>query len=86
MAETLRTGFWRQSIRKGSSLNQLIGPSSGLKLEQAYGINHARQIVGEAMTASGEQHAFLLTPSSKPWAIVVIALAGLLARRRRTRA
>jgi len=40
-----------------SNLNDLIDPSSGLKLTAAYGINDLGQIVGSAMAASGDQHA-----------------------------
>jgi probable HAF family extracellular repeat protein len=42
-------------------LNDMIPPTSGWYLEQAFGINNASQIVGVGRFA-GEEHAFLLMP------------------------
>jgi len=67
-----------------SNLNDLVDPSSALKLAAALGINDSGQIVGYGYTASGDQHAFLLTPIPEPQAVALLAAAGLLLRRRKS--
>ena len=67
-----------------TDLNTLIGPSSGLTLVQALGINDAGQIVGSAVTASGDTHAFLLTPVPETALVAVVACTAILLRRHRS--
>jgi probable HAF family extracellular repeat protein len=72
-------------------LNTLLDPSgTGWTLEEATDINLIEQIVGFGLNSSGQQHAFLLTPSSVtplPAALPLFAtglgVMGWLARRRR---
>jgi probable HAF family extracellular repeat protein len=45
------------------ALNNLIPPGSGFTLDDATAINDNGQIVANGHTASGQEHAFLLTPS-----------------------
>lgn len=52
-------------------LNTLVDPGSGMTLETAFAINDAGQIVGSAITAERETHAYLLTPRPAPVVNVV---------------
>jgi probable HAF family extracellular repeat protein len=49
---------------KLQDLNKMIPTGTGWVLIEADAINNAGQIVGMAMRANGEEHAFLLTPST----------------------
>lgn len=58
-------------------LNSLIDPGSGWTLESANDINDAGQIVGSGVNASGQRHAFLLTPTAavpEPSSLAMLAL------------
>jgi len=61
-------------------LNTLID-SSSWTLRQAYGINNNGWIVGDMTNASGDTHAFLLTP--EPATLLLFALGGLILRKSR---
>jgi probable HAF family extracellular repeat protein len=63
-----------------TDLNTLIDPSSGWTLEEANAINDSGWIVGTG-TISGQQYAFLLTPTPEPSTIVLLTIGsiGLLA-------
>jgi probable HAF family extracellular repeat protein len=67
-------------------LNSLLaGPNSGWMLESATGINNSGQIAGYG-TLDGQEHAFLLTPTTpEPGSGAVLAIGAivLLARRHR---
>lgn len=64
-------------------LNTLIAPGSGLRLAFATGINDSGQIVGGAITSSGDTHAFLLTPIPEPAGVSILLLGVATLRRRR---
>lgn len=49
-----------------TDLNTLLAVDTGWTLTSATGINELGQIVGTGLTADGDQHAFLLTPSAVP--------------------
>ncbi len=71
-----------------TDLNDLIDPASGWKLYGAGGINDAGQIVGWGYNSSGQQEAFLLTPTPEPSTLVllgigVVSLLAYVWRRRR---
>jgi hypothetical protein len=59
----------------------------GSTITYAYGINDPGQIVGSYIDASGNEQAFLATPTSSPepgtWAMILIGLAGVGAGRLR---
>ena len=46
------------------NLNDLIPPGSGFTLDNATAINDNGQIVVSGSNAPGQEHAFVLTPSS----------------------
>jgi probable HAF family extracellular repeat protein len=58
-------------------LNTLLVPGSGLTLISASGINDAGQIVGLALNAAGEQHAFRLDPVAAIPEPAMLTLAGM---------
>ena len=62
-------------------LNTVINPASGWSLSRAYAINESGWIVGEG-TLNGVTRAVLLTPIPEPAALLLMALAGFLVRRR----
>ena len=71
-------------------LNGLIPPSSGWNLLSGNAINDAGWIVGEGVNASGQTHAFLLTPTPEPSTLALlgagtIGLLGFAWRRRALR-
>jgi RHS repeat-associated protein len=49
-----------------TNLNELISPSDGWVLLQAYDINDAGQIAGYGTNSTGHTNAFLLTPGESP--------------------
>ena len=57
-------------------LNELVSPSSGWTLQEATAINENGQIVGQGTNASGQTHAFLLTPVPEP-SVFAMLLGGL---------
>ncbi|MHC5082911.1 MAG: DUF3466 family protein [Planctomycetota bacterium] len=63
-------------------LNHLIPPDSGWVLNSALDINESGQIVGGGLF-NGQQHAFLLTPVPEPATLSLLALGGLLLRKRK---
>ncbi|MBU1247714.1 MAG: hypothetical protein KKB70_03370 [Proteobacteria bacterium] len=68
-------------------MNSLIAPGSPLAmLFAAFDINDSGQIVGMGMTAGGDYHAFLATPTPLPAAFWLLApgLSGIFVLRRRT--
>ncbi|MBV9037887.1 MAG: DUF3466 family protein [Acidobacteriaceae bacterium] len=65
-------------------LNDLIDPSLGIRLTEAYGINDSGQIAAESL--EGQTRAFLLTPMPEPgtWALLGsggLVIIGMLRRR-----
>lgn len=54
-------------------LNDLITPTSGWELKEAWAINNAGQIVGYGANPSGKTHAFLLNPLPAGWRKVIEA-------------
>jgi len=68
-------------------LNDYLEPcGDGWTLYEAYGINNDGYIVGRGRNASGQSHAFLLTPIPEPATMGLLAIGGgfaLLRRRRR---
>lgn len=66
-------------------LNTLIPANSGLTLFQAYDINDSGLIVGAAMTALGDTHAFLLTPVPEPAGLTLVLLGVPALFRHRTK-
>jgi len=59
-------------------LNNLLDPSgAGWMLERANCINDAGQIVGYGINPSGQQAAFLLTPTPEPGTFVLLAAGGI---------
>ncbi len=62
-------------------LNTLIDPTSGWILTQASSVNNNGWITGYGYDASGDQHAFLLTP--EPATLLILGLGGLILRRRK---
>lgn len=57
-------------------LNTLLDQPSALTIVSANAINSMGEIVGNAITPSGDVHAVLLTPIPEPSAIALIALCG----------
>lgn len=80
---TLRHAFlWESGVM--TDLNDLIDPTSGWELNQAYAINNIGQIVGYGLI-EGEQHAFLLNPVPIPSAVWLLGsgLIGIMGLRRK---
>jgi probable HAF family extracellular repeat protein len=67
-----------------TDLNTVIDSSSGWTLQDATGINDQGQIVGYGLNSSGQQDAFLLTPTPEPATVSLLALGGLAIFRRRS--
>jgi probable HAF family extracellular repeat protein len=67
------------------NLQDLIPQDSGLILDNAhaYGMNNKGQIIGMVDLADGTYSAFLMTPTPEPATIGLLALGGLLLRKRR---
>jgi probable HAF family extracellular repeat protein/autotransporter-associated beta strand protein len=66
-----------------TDLNALIDPSSGWTLEQATAINDNGQVAGWGLNSSGQQDAFLLTPTTptpepSTAALLTAAVVGLV--------
>jgi probable HAF family extracellular repeat protein len=57
------TGAWIWSNGTFQNLNNLIPPGSGFTLTDATAINDNGQIVANGSNATGQTHAFLLTPN-----------------------
>ena len=55
-------GAWIWSNGTFQNLNNLIPPGSGFTLNAATAINDNGQIVANGSNATGQTHAFLLTP------------------------
>ena len=67
-------------------LNTLIDPASGWLLMDARGINDSGQITGFG-TIGGQTHAYLLSPTSEPASLSLLALGTLaIAHRNRRKA
>ena len=56
-----RAFLWQDGLM--TDLNTLVCPGSGLYLANALGINSQGDIVGDAITNSGEVHGYLATPT-----------------------
>lgn len=56
-------GAWVWSAGTFQSLNSLIPPGSGFTLNDATAVNDNGQIVANGYNATGQTHAFLLTPT-----------------------
>jgi probable HAF family extracellular repeat protein len=65
-------------------LNTMIDPASGWRLDAAFAINDAGQILGRAQVGTAYR-AFLLTPLPEPGAALPVAVALLGVRRRHRR-
>lgn len=63
-----RYAFVWSAEEGGRNLNDLISPTAGIEVRQAYAINNAGQIAGFARLSSGgtTEYAFLLTPAVPP--------------------
>ena len=57
-----------------TDLNTLIDPSSGWNLEAASAINDNGWIVGDGVNLSGQEDAFLLTPTPEPSTLVLLVV------------
>jgi probable HAF family extracellular repeat protein len=57
-------------------LNNMIVTNAGWTLSEAKAISDNGQIVGLAISTTGAQHAFLLTPVPEPAVISLFGLAG----------
>ena len=55
-----------------------LAPVNGWTLVDAIGINDAGQIVAEGLNASGDPHAFLLTPTPEPPTIAILVSFALI--------
>jgi probable HAF family extracellular repeat protein len=62
---------------KMADLNSLIDPTAGYTVTVAYDINDAGQIVGYGSVGSGEEHAFLLTPTPEPSTLALLSIGAL---------
>jgi probable HAF family extracellular repeat protein len=58
-------------------LNSEIAPSSGWTLREAYAINDNGWIVGDGINASGQPHAFLLTPIPEPSTLALLGIGAI---------
>jgi probable HAF family extracellular repeat protein len=65
--------IWQNGVEQ--NLNNLIAPGAGFTLYDALGINDSGQIVGDGMSASDVEYAYLLTPISVPEPTSVLLLA-----------
>ena len=61
-----------------TDLNKVINPALDVHLGVASDINDEGLIVANGSTASGEQHAFLLTPVPEPSSLAFVGIAVLL--------
>lgn len=74
--------FLYEEINGMLDLNNLIPSGSGWILSEASDINYSGQIVGHGIIDS-QTHAFLLTPIPEPCSLLLLAVGGLLLRRRK---
>jgi probable HAF family extracellular repeat protein len=72
--------IWEDGVM--TDLNSLIAAGSGWSLRYAEAINDAGQIVGDAISPDGSDHAFLLTPLPDPAAFPLLLLPATLLLRR----
>jgi probable HAF family extracellular repeat protein len=60
-----------------TDLNALINPASGWTLQSATAINDNSWIVGYGLNPSGQQDAFLLTPTPEPSSFLLLGVAAI---------
>jgi uncharacterized membrane protein len=64
-------------------LNDLIDPALGWTLTMASSVNNNGWIVGTMYDSNHDYHAYLLTPVPEPTTLLLLALGGLMLRRKR---
>ena len=60
-----------------TNLNEVIAPVSGWTLYEADAINDSGQIAGTMINASGQLHAYLLTPVPEPSTLALLGISAV---------